>query len=257
MYSEELKAYIEPAAAKVDFMKKSPLRYFLAAVFAGLLAGLGATFTYIVGSILHETVFYKIVMGLSFGGTLCVIYFSSSELFTGNNMLMACGVFDKKVKIIDALKLWVLCFLGNWVGSLIMVVIFVSAGLLDYYSPGLSELIGQTAAVKMNLPFLQLFLRGIFCNFMVCLSTWCSVKFKNEVAKIIIVFWCLYLFLVSGYEHSIANMSVVAYSLVNPIDSTISISGYLYNLFGATLGNIVGGVWLGAIVYFINKGKND
>ena len=59
MYSEELKAYIEPAAAKVDFMKKSPLRYFLAAVFAGLLAGLGAKFTYIVGSILHETVFYK------------------------------------------------------------------------------------------------------------------------------------------------------------------------------------------------------
>ena len=109
----------------------------------------------------------------------------------------------------------------------------------------------------MNLPFLQLFLRGVFCNFMVCLATWCSVKFKNEVAKIIIVFWCLYLFLVSGYEHSIANMSVVAYSLVNPIDSTISISGYLYNLFGATLGNIVGGVWLGAIVYFINKGKND
>lgn len=63
------------------------------------------------------------------------------------------------------------------------------------------------------------------------------------------VFWCLYAFFTCGFEHSIANMTVLTLGLLSPVDASITLSGYLYNLFFVTLGNIVGAIVFLSIPY--------
>ncbi|SFC34584.1 Formate/nitrite transporter [Bacillus sp. UNCCL81] len=50
----------------------------------------------------------------------------------------------------------------------------------------------------MNAPFMELLVRGILCNILVCLALWCSFKMKSETGKLIMVFWCLFAFITSG-----------------------------------------------------------
>ena len=64
------------------------------------------------------------------------------------------------------------------------------------------------------------------------------------------IFWCLFAFITSGYEHSIANMTLLTVSLLSPLQADISFTGYFYNIIVATLGNMFGAVCL-AVPYFI------
>lgn len=252
MYLEDFETYTAPATKKIKFLQERPFQYFLAAFLAGIFAGLGCIFTYTVGAMTSSTIFSKILMGVSFGGTLCIIYYGGTELFTGNNMLMTAGVLTKKIKWTDGLKLWVVCWLGNLLGSVLFAYLFYISGL---FKIELQELIISTATYKVSIEPLQLFIRAIFCNVFVCLATWCAVRFKSETAKVILIFWCLNAFLVTGYEHSIANMSILFFGLLVP-NSGIGLGGYAYNLSIATLGNIVGGAALAIIYYLITKPKN-
>lgn len=69
------------------------------------------------------------------------------------------------------------------------------------------------------------------------------------------VFWCLYAFFTCGFEHSVANMTVLTLGLLNPAGTAVSVGGYLYNLFMVTLGNIVGAVLFLSIPYGIAAKK--
>jgi len=102
----------------------------------------------------------------------------------------------------------------------------------------------------MNAPFLELFMRGILCNTLVCLAIWCSMKLKEETAKLIMIFWCLFAFITSGFEHSVANMTLLSISLFIPHPETVSWAGLAANLVPVTLGNIVGGMLFVGIAYW-------
>ncbi|HBG9023986.1 TPA: formate/nitrite transporter family protein, partial [Clostridioides difficile] len=60
----------------------------------------------------------------------------------------------------------------------------------------------------------------------------------------------------SGFEHSIANMTIYSVSLFSPTISTVTIGGAIYNLVAVTLGNIVGGaLFMGLGTYILGKEK--
>lgn len=115
------------------------------------------------------------------------------------------------------------------------------------------------AAKKMNSPWLILFLKGILCNWLVVLAVWCTFRLKTESAKLIMIWWCLLGFVGSGYEHSIANMTLLSLANLLPNESSHAISwgGMLNNLIPVTLGNIVSGVlFMGFPYYFINSRRS-
>ena len=101
--------------------------------------------------------------------------------------------------------------------------------------------------------FEDLFFKGILCNILVCLAVLSAVKLKEETAKLIMIFWCLFAFITTGFEHSVANMSLFSAALLYPHPLEISLIGFGYNLFWVTLGNIVGGCALGAAYYITGK----
>ncbi|MDF2511832.1 MAG: formate/nitrite family of transporter [Herbinix sp.] len=254
MFFEEISAVMNSARIKTDFLKKNPVGYFLASILAGAFVGFGILLIFSIGGMLQGQPYVKIVMGLSFGIALSLVIIAGAELFTGNNFVMTVGALGKTVSWSETLKLWIVCFLGNWVGAIILALIFQGTGLTKGAT---GEFIAAASAVKMNLEILPLFFRAILCNMLVCLAIWSGFRCKSESGKLIMVFWCLFAFITSGYEHSVANMTLLTVSILSPLSADISIAGYFYNIIVVSLGNMVGAILGLAIPYFIIASKKE
>ncbi len=248
MYTEEFAALALAASKKCAFLKQNWAGYFASSLLAGLFVGLAIMLIYTIGGLLMGIQAAKIVMGASFGISLSLVVIAGAELFTGNNLVMAAGLLRKTVRVQDALRLFLWCYIGNWAGSILVALLFVCAGL---YQNEVGAFINQVSAAKMALPPVQLVLRGVLCNALVCLATWCGYRCKSESAKLIMIFWCLFAFITTGYEHSIANMTLLTVALIAPHGPEISLGGYLHNLSYVTIGNVVGGIALVALPYFL------
>ena len=68
------------------------------------------------------------------------------------------------------------------------------------------------------------------------------------------VFWCLLAFFATGFEHSVANMTLLTLALIdNGGNEAISMGGYWFNLAVVTLGNMIGAILFVALPYHIGS----
>lgn len=254
MFQEEVNGVAAAAIKKVALMNNKPLSYLLLSMLAGMFVGLGILLIFTIGGLLSSTGFAgtKIVMGISFGIALSLVIMAGSELFTGNNFVMTVGMYQNKVSVEDAVKLWFFCWIGNLIGSVITAILFIQSGL---NSGAVAEFIAATTLTKTTLPMGALLIRGLLCNVLVCLAVWCGFKLKSESGKLIMIFWCLFAFITTGFEHSVANMTLLAIGLMEPMGQAITLGGYFYNLLFVTVGNMLGGILFVAVPYAIIAGK--
>lgn len=251
MFHNEVEQVAQAAAGKVRFLKTNAGGYFLASMMAGVFIGFGVLFAFTIAS-LSDFSLTKLVMGMSFACALSFVVMAGAELFTGNNFVMAMGVMKKTVSAGEMLKLWLICFLGNWAGGIFLALIFSHTGLAN---DAFLQAIASAASAKVSVPFFPLLLRGVLCNMLVCLAVWCSMKLKSEAGKLIMIFWALSLFFTVGFEHSVANMTLLTLDALAP-HTAMTAGAYMYNLATVTLGNILGGVFLVALPYAI-MGKKE
>jgi len=254
MYNDTVEAVAKAAASKLNFLKKNPVGFFISSVLAGMFIGFGILLIMSIGGLLTGQPEKKIVMGACFGIALSLVVMCGSELFTGNNMVMGLGIMENKVNIAQAVQVWVICLVGNWVGSILIAVIFHLTGL---NSGATMAVFSQVSLGKMQGSFLSLFMKGILCNILVCLAVWSSFRCKNEMAKLIMIWWCLFTFITAGFEHSIANMTVLTVGLLAPNGLALSLSGYFFNIFTVVLGNMVGGILFVAFPYHMIANKKE
>jgi len=247
---ETIEKVCNSAIAKLNLLNKSKLRYLISSALAGAFVGIGIILIFTIGGNLAavNSPVTKLVMGLSFGIALSLVLMAGSELFTGNNMIFSISTMEKKTSIKDTSRIWIFSFIGNLIGSAVLALLYAYSGLTKGV---VGDFILKTAALKMHTPFLQLFIRGILCNILVCLAVWCFIKLKEETSKLIMIFWCLFAFITSGFEHSIANMTLLSIALFIPHSNQVTLGGFMYNLSAVTLGNIVGGALFVGIAYWI------
>jgi len=253
MYNEEITAVCDIARKKINLLSGNPVGYILASVIAGIFVGFGVLLAFTVGGLLTGNPFAKILMGCTFGIALSLVVIAGGELFTGNNFVMTVGLAKKTVSGADCCKIWVVSYFGNMIGSIILAVIFVWCGLAVGAA---RESISSAAAVKMSIPPFALICRGLLCNTLVCLAVWCAYRCKSETAKLIMIFWCLLAFIITGYEHSIANMTLLTVSLLSPAaGAAVSLGGWIYNIALSTVGNMIGGIVFVALPYLVISRK--
>jgi formate/nitrite transporter len=147
----------------------------------------------------------KVLAGVVFGTGLMLVIIAGGELFTGNTMIIA-GVLDKKVSIGRMLKNWVFVYIGNLTGSVFIACLMNLSGLFRSGENLLGGVTIQIAAYKVGLTFLQAFVLGILCNWLVCLAVWMAYGARDITGKIFAIFFPIWLFITSGFEHSVANM---------------------------------------------------
>lgn len=252
MFNDDFTAVVTAASSKISMLKRNPVGYFIASMLAGIFVGFGILLIFSIGGMLVGQPYARIVMGLSFGIALSLVIMAGSELFTGNNFILTNGMLAKEVSLKDTCKLWIVCYLGNWAGGIVLAALFYLAGLA---TGNVGEFIATASASKMSVPLFPLFFRGVLCNILVCLAIWCSFRMKSDSGKLIMIFWCLFAFITSGFEHSIANMTLLTISLFAPFDAAISLSGYFYNIIVVSLGNMVGGILFVAFPYYLISRK--
>ena len=249
MFKEEYAMAANSAAVKNKLLKDNPMGYFLLSMLAGMYVGFGVLLVFTLSGALQGAPYTKLVMGCCFGVALSLVVMAGAELFTGNNLVMTAGMFKKTVTAGETAKVWAVCWAGNLLGSVLFALIFSATGL---YSDATLEAMTGAAAAKMSAGFIQLLARGILCNMLVCLAVWTGFRCKTESGKLIMIFWCILAFFSTGFEHSVANMTLLTLSLLNNGgNELISLGGYCYNLLTVTLGNMLGGVLLVAVPYYL------
>jgi len=175
------------------------------------------------------------------------------------------------------LKNWFFVFLGNFVGSIFIAYMMNASGLFTSGANVLGAVTIKIAAYKVSLTFTQAFFLGIMCNWLVCLAVWMAYGAKDMTGKIFAVFFSIWLFITSGFEHSIANMYYIPAGILAKSNKAFVeaaavlgvtpeklnhlnwVSLFTKNLLPVTLGNIVGGGIFVAAVYwyvYIRNTKN-
>jgi len=102
----------------------------------------------------------------------------------------------------------------------------------------------------MNAPAVELMARAMLCNWLVCLAIWTAARMTNDTGKCIVIFWCLYAFIASGFEHSVANMTLFSIALIAEHPANVTIGGMGWNLLWVTIGNIVSGAGIMGVGYW-------
>ena len=239
----------ESTKYKVNFYKKEKAGYFVASMMAGVFVGLCMITILVMAGMMDNFAGVKILQGVSFAAALSLVVFAGAELFTGNVFVMTAGVVLKEVKLRDAIGLCIYCYVGNLAGSILIAALFLWTGYLQ--GPVLEA--AHTAMSAKTEPFFwELVVRGILCNLLVCAGVWCMYRLQSESSKLIMIFWCIYLFVICGFEHSIANMTLFSLETMNGVSSA-GFSGMMVNLGAVTLGNILGGMALSLAYWVISK----
>ncbi|ETA73815.1 formate/nitrite transporter family protein [Ligilactobacillus equi] len=252
MYQESIQAVKGAANKKLALLHNNPLGYFLLSCLAGMYIGFGILLSFTVSGQLQGIPATKLIMGLCFGVALSLVIIAGAELFTGNNFVLGVGLFTKQNKILDALYLWFVCWLGNLCGAVILALIFNACGL---QVEGVAKALAAAAFMKTHLGIEALLAPGVLCNILVCLAVWSGFQTKNDAAKLIMVFWCLLAFFTTGFEHSVANMTVITAGLLAPMGQNITLGGFAYNLFWVSLGNMIGAIFFLALPYVLAAKK--
>lgn len=253
MYRNTIINFADIAGKKTELLKQSPMAFVVGALMAGAYVGTGIILIFsIAGTI--DPAWQKLVMGASFGVALSLVVFAGAELFTGHTMYMVFGRLCGTTSFSDLLKIWLTSWWCNFIGSVLLALVFYAGGGGAVLNEG-ANLLFKVASYKMNAPALELLARGALCNWLVCLALWIAARTNNDAAKAIMIFWCLFAFIASGYEHSVANMTLLSIALLADHPETIHVTGMAHNLLWVTAGNIIGGSVFMGLGYWLASGK--
>ncbi len=201
----------------------------------------------------------KFAAGAVFPVGLMLVVIAGSELFTGNCMFAPISVLNGEASFKGLLKNWTLVYVGNFLGS-IFVAFFLAyqCGFFDNM-PWASWAV-TVANTKCGLDFETAFLRGIGCNWLVCLAVWLAISSEDVISKIFACWFPIMAFVTIGFEHSVANMFFIPLGIFVAGDpeiaanvATSNLSWYNFfitNLVPVTLGNIVGAAFFVAALYW-------
>lgn len=245
-----------------------PAQIFILSILAGIYIAMGAQFATFVTSdaTLHFGI-TSLITGVVFSFGLILVEIAGAELFTGNNLNIV-GYVSKRITIRELCKIWTIVYMGNFIGSLMMVYWMHTAHQWEFFHHMTGAKALLIAHKKVNLSFKAAWVRGVLCNALVCLNVWLCYSGRSVADKVLSVIFPIGGFVASGFEHCVANMYFIPMGIIvrkNPaivaaaekmagktLDfSRLTWKGFLAdNLIPVTLGNFVGGVVLVGIVFW-------
>lgn len=232
------------------------LTMFTLAVLAGAFIALGALFftiTMTTGTIGQPPAFglMRLAGGVTFSLGLILVVVGGAELFTGNN-LIAMAWASGRVTTQQVVRNWGWVYLGNLVGAVGTAVLVWLAGVHTMSDGAVGETMVQIARSKIALDPVSAVARGILCNVLVCLALWLCMGARSVSDKILATVFPITAFIACGFEHSVANMYClpIGVLLAAGTSAPLSVTGALSNLALVTIGNVLGGTVLVALVYW-------
>lgn len=241
-------------AAKLDYCRKHPGRYLSRAAVAGAYIMVGSIISTLCGAWFYTSNLgvAKLLGAATFATALILIVLLGGELFTGANFVMGVSLYENTVSVAGAIRIWVFCYIGNFIGIFLLALIITGSGAsFDYFASYLALIV----PAKLSGTWYALLLKGVMCNFLVCLGVFAGFKLKSESGKCIAIILVITTFVLAGFEHSVANMATFSlYALMVPDPD---FAGIAWNMIWVTLGNIIGGAVLLGLPLWLSAEPKD
>ena len=246
------------------------LRMVLLGIMAGAFIALGAAGSSVGMHAISNVGVARLVGGAIFPVGLMMIVFIGGELFTGDCMIIN-GWMNRKCSLLDVVRVLVIVWFSNLVVSLLVAVLVSASGQYGYSAGLLGAYTIKVALGKATITPVAAIASGILCNIFVCGAVLLAGASKTAAGKVFGVFFPIMVFVVSGYEHCVANMYYIPAGILAAANSDyVAVAVEKYGLTEeairsgltwknfffqsspwVTLGNIIGGMVVMAIVYFI------
>lgn len=201
------------------------LKQVIDGIFAGILISIG-------GSV-YLSCDNKYVGAVLFSVALLCICYQGYSLYTGK----ICYIPQKHGK--EEISVLLTGLLGN------VLATTVCGYALRYAIPKIGEAALNSCTVKLQQSFGQTLIRAIFCGILIFLAV---DIFRNHKTPLGILF-CIPVFILSGFEHSVADMFYFAASGI------VSLNAFVF-IMVVILGNSIGGALIPALK-LVSGGKKD
>ncbi|MBW7565362.1 formate transporter FocA [Chromobacterium subtsugae] len=252
-HSSTLAYVADEAASKQQALRSEPGRYLLSAAMAGALIAVVLAVSLKLGQVFFaagDSGYYIATAGF-FGVALVSIIVCKVELFTSNVMYFTVGALSGRCRLCYLLRSWAMVYLGNLAGVLLFVAVLAGAGGMGALPA--DHLLFNVVQHKVHAPAMEIFWKGVLCNWIICLAVWVPMRLANEAARILVIMLLVFVFFFSGFEHSIANMAFFALAKMQGM-AGLAWGDILHNMLPATLGNIVGGaIGVGLVVFRLER----
>ena len=230
-------------------------------ILAGAFIAVGGAASAVVSHSVADAGIAKLLSGAVFPTGLMLVVMCGAELFTGN-CLMVVPLVDGKISIGAMMKNWIIVYITNFIGSILIAFLVFQAGVFNMSAGKLGGIVIKVASTKGSLSFGTAFASAIMCNFLVCLAVWGASAAKDVASKVAIIWFPIMAFVACGFEHCVANMYFLTagiFAKSNALyvqasglaaDKMINGAGIIHNLIPVTLGNIVGGAVMVGLAYY-------
>ena len=123
-----------------------------------------------------------LVTGATFSVGLILVVIAGSELVTGNMALIPLAVLRRRASLRGLARNWAFVLVGNLLGALFVAYFLaVQSGVITAELP-LARLTAIATAKAHVETHWQVFLRGVGCNWLVCLAVWMSLG-AQDIAR--------------------------------------------------------------------------
>ena len=203
-----------------------------------------------------------LVGALIFPVGLIIIVLLSLELVTGSFALLPLPWLDGDASGAAVVTNWTWVFFANLIGSVaygaLLAIALTNMGSIE--PTGVAARIIAIAEAKTTAyaafgvaGFVTAFVKGILCNWMVCLAVVLAMTTTSTVGKIAAAWMPVFIFFAQGFEHSVVNMFIIPTGML--LGAKVSIyDWWVWNQIPVTLGNLVGGfVCTGLALYLTHR----
>ncbi|MCR5640602.1 MAG: formate/nitrite transporter family protein [Lachnospiraceae bacterium] len=269
---ETIKANMKGQEAR----SRMPLfRLILLGIMAGAFIALGAAGSNVGMHNIANVGVARLVAGSIFPVGLMMIVFIGGELFTGDCMMIT-AFLEKKCRWYDVVRVLIIVWFANLVGSVLIAALVYGSGQLGFSSGLLGAFTIKVGLAKATISPVAGVTSGILCNIFVCGAVLLAGAAKSAAGKVFGIFFPIMVFVVSGYEHCVANMYYIPAAIFAAGNADyVAIATEQYGLSAeaiadgltwknffltsspwVTLGNIIGGMVVMGVIYFIAYKKD-
>lgn len=237
----------------------------LMAIMAGVYISLGAFASTVAAHDIANKGIAKLVTGAVFPIGLMFVVLNGADLFTGNCLIIV-STLEKRTTWAGFARNLIIVLIGNFIGAMVMSLLVANSGILTMSDNRFGAYLIKTATSKVNLGFKEALCLSIICNIFVCAGIWMIYGAKDVTGKILAGFFSIFAFAISGAEHVVANMFYIPTALfasqVNPeflevahvtADQLTWSKFFINNIIPVTIGNIIGGLFIGCMYFIIYK----
>ncbi len=261
--------YYKTGEIGVGKTSKSTKSVFYSAILAGIFISLGCIAYYSVVPFFPDE--FK-GLGISIGGVLfsigiLLVLMAGADLYTGN-ALVAVGCYQKRYSIIKVIKNNLLVLGGNLTGTTLVAFLMTLSDFSPKISAASNEALLHTVEKKIDPfmltslemgPLIGIFASAILCNIIVAVIVWMSYAGENVADKALVSVIGIAVFVVSGYEHVVANGYYFSKYVFNELfieGNLISVEVWIalfLSVVVVAIGNFIGGaIFIGGMYHKVH-----